>query len=69
MICNEVKATGGTKIGYYILLRKYKSEVDIKEAFLELRRSWLKKFLTENLLSRPFLSVVSSDILLRRPLL
>ena len=47
MICNEVKATGGTKIGYYILFRKYKSEVDMKEAFVELRRSLLKKFLTE----------------------
>ena len=44
MICNEVKATGGTKIGYYILFWKYKSEVDMKEAFVELRRGLLKKF-------------------------
>ena len=49
MICNEVKATGGTKIGYYILFRKYKSEVDMKEVFVELRRSLLKKFLIEGL--------------------
>jgi hypothetical protein len=47
MICNEVKATGGTKIGYYILFWKYKSEVDMNEAFVEFRRSLLKKFLTE----------------------
>ena len=49
MICNEVKATGGTKIGYYILFLKYKSEVDMKEVFVELRRSFLKKFLIEGL--------------------
>ena len=49
MICNEVKATGGTKIGYYILFRKYKSEVDMKKVFVELRRSLLKKFLIEGL--------------------
>ena len=45
MICNEVKATGGTKIGYYILFRKYRSRGRYERSIRRIEKELVEEIL------------------------